>query len=141
MKRMEKRVGGESRGRAPRIPSAEELAGFEWDPLPEGELGAAQRSRLKSLAHGLKPVARIGQEGPTDRIRGEIRRQLLVHELVKVKWSGLSKEDGNKKEQSRRLARWIGAHFIHLIGQNLILFRQGEHRTSFPFLRAAGPVS
>lgn len=103
-----------------------QLADLDWLPNPTGSLTAKQCNYLKSLAHHLKPVIRIGQEGITATIIGEIRRQLLAHELIKVKWSSLSKEDGNKKEQADRLAAKIGAHCVHLIGQTVLLYREPE---------------
>ncbi len=109
-----------------KIPDAKQLAELNWLPNPPGLLSVKQRSYLKSLAHHLKPVIRIGQEGVTPSIIGEIRKQLLAHELIKVKWSSLSKEEGNKKEQAEQLAARIGAHYVHLIGQTVLLYREPE---------------
>ncbi len=78
------------------------------------------------MAHQARPVVLIGQEGVSATIVDEIRKQLLHHELIKVKWASLSKEDGNKKDQARLLAETVGAHFIQLIGQNVLLYRQRD---------------
>jgi RNA-binding protein len=109
-----------------KIPDAKQLAELNWLPNPPGRLSVKQRSYLKSLAHHLKPVIRVGQEGVNPSIVGEIRKQLLAHELIKVKWSSLSKEEGNKKEQAEQLAARIGAHYVHLIGQTVLLYREPE---------------
>jgi RNA-binding protein len=109
-----------------KMPDARELANSKWSPNPPQKLTVKQRNFLKAQAHGLKSSVRIGQEGATDAVIGEIRKQLLLHELIKVKWSGLSKESGNKREQAEALAEKIGAHYVHLIGQNLILYRESE---------------
>ena len=109
-----------------KIPDAGELAGLKWSHKPSQKLTVKQRSFLKSMAHELKSSVRIGQEGATDAVIGEIRKQLLLHELIKVKWSGLSKEAGNKREQAEALAEKIGAHYVHLIGHSLILYRESE---------------
>jgi len=45
----------------------------------------AQKKRLKSLAHGLKPVVMIGQQGLKDSIKAEIETALNFHQLIKVK--------------------------------------------------------
>ncbi len=100
-----------------------DLSELHWRPLPEGELSGRQRGFLKSLAHGLRPVVRIGQEGVTPAVVSEIRKQLLHHELIKVKWAGLSSEDGPKKTQARELARLVGAHFVQLLGRIVVLYR------------------
>jgi len=45
----------------------------------------AQKKRLKSLAHGLKPVVMIGQQGLKDSIQAEIETALSFHQLIKIK--------------------------------------------------------
>lgn len=107
---------------------AQELAKANWEPYPPVDLKGKQRSYLKQMAHHYKPVVQIGQEGVTERVIGEIRRQLLDHELVKIKWLGLSNEEGDKKARCNDLARRAGAHYIHMIGQTLILYRELEPR-------------
>lgn len=104
------------------------LAELRWAPYPPGELTGKQRGYLRSLAHHMKPVVLIGQEGATEIVIGETRRQLLAHELIKVKWTGLSKDEGNKKEQAREFADRVGAHYVYLMGQVLILYREIEPR-------------
>ena len=107
-------------------PDPDKLAKLDWAPLPSGQLSGKQRKVLKELAHHLKPTARIGQEGVTDAVVAELRKQLLSHELIKVKWSGLSREEGNKKEQAAALAQRVGAHLVHLIGQAVVLYREPD---------------
>lgn len=114
------------------------LSEQQWQPHPAGTLNGKQRGYLKQLAHSLKPVVQIGQEGITDRIVGETRKQLIVHELVKVKWIGLSKEDGSKKEQAREFARVVGAHFVQLLGQNILLYRRLD--PSVPPFKGYSPI-
>jgi len=45
----------------------------------------AQKKRLKSLAHGLKPVVMIGSQGLKDSIQAEIETALNFHQLIKIK--------------------------------------------------------
>ena len=111
---------------------ARKLATAEWEPHPPGDLTGKQRGYLKSLAHHLKPVVQIGQQGITEILIGETRKQLLVHELIKVKWLGLSKDEGDKKEQAREFARKIGAHYVDLTGQILVLYREPEAKYLAP---------
>ncbi len=100
------------------------LEDTNWKRNPVEELSGRERTLLKQRAHHLKPIVHIGQNGITEQIIKEIRRQLFIHELIKIKWSSLSKEDGNKKEQAKELAKRVGAHFIKLIGQNVILYNK-----------------
>ncbi len=100
-----------------------DLSVLHWEPLPLGELTGKQRGYLKSLAHKLSPVVRIGQEGVTAAVVSEIRKQLLHHELIKVKWLGLSGENGPKKAQALDLAHTAGAHFVQLVGHMVVLYR------------------
>ena len=44
-----------------------------------------QTRYLRSLAHPLKPVIRVGQRGVTAALRDELEHALLAHELVKIK--------------------------------------------------------
>lgn len=104
----------------------EKLARLHWMPLPLRALTVKQRGYLKGLAHHFKPVVRIGQEGISEGTIGEIRKQLLAHELIKVKWASLSKEEGKKKQQAQELAAKVGAHYVHLIGQVVVLYRELE---------------
>ncbi|MBW1974137.1 MAG: ribosome assembly RNA-binding protein YhbY [Deltaproteobacteria bacterium] len=101
---------------------------MDWKPNPLGRLKGKIKAELKRKAHHLRPVVQIGHSGVTDDVIAEIRRQLLIHELIKVKWASLTKEDGNKKEQARDLAERVGAHFISLIGQVVVLYRRREDK-------------
>ncbi|MEJ5364442.1 MAG: YhbY family RNA-binding protein [Desulfosoma sp.] len=112
-----------SRPKGPWWQEGVDLSALEWEPRPPGELSGKQRGYLKALAHKLDPVVHIGQEGVTAAVVSEIRKQLLNHELIKVKWLGLSGEDGPKKVQARDLARTVGAHFVQLVGHMVVLYR------------------
>lgn len=113
-------------------PEARKLAEQKWKPRPAGPLSGKQRGYLKRLAHSLKPTVQIGQDGVTDRVVGEIRRQLLLHELIKVKWSGILEEEGSKKDRARELAERAGAHFVTLIGQNVVMYRAAPREDALP---------
>lgn len=106
--------------------SSRELARLDWAPNPPGKLTAKQRKFLKGLAHHLKPVVLIGQEGISESVIGEVRQQLLSHELIKVKWSGLSRQEAGKKQQAEQLAEQAGAHYVHLVGRTVFLYREPE---------------
>ncbi|SFM73083.1 YhbY family RNA-binding protein [Thermodesulforhabdus norvegica] len=107
-------------------PDPVKLAEENWRPLPERNLTGRERRELNRKAQSLRPCVQIGNRGVTREVIGEIRRQLLIHELIKVKWATLSKEDGDKREQAEELAQKVGAHLISLIGKTLVLYRQKE---------------
>lgn len=123
---------------APWWQDPQRLSEKQWQPYPDGALSGKQRGYLKQLAHSRKPVVHIGQEGISARLVGEIRKQLILHELVKVKWTSLSKEHGGKKDQARELAATVGAHFVQLLGQNVLLYRRLD--PSVPAFKGYGPI-
>ncbi len=104
------------------------LTDDKWKIRPDRELTGKERAFLRQKAHHIKPVVHIGQNGITERVIREIRRQLLIHELIKIKWTSLDKEDGSKKEQAKELARRVGAHFIKLTGRTVVLYNQRQDK-------------
>ena len=81
-----------------------------------------QRKYLRGLAHGLKPVVFIGQNGMTDSVIRAINDALKTHELIKVRFV-----DSKEKEQKERVAALIGeknnCEVVGKMGHILILFR------------------
>lgn len=56
--------------------------------MPALQLVPAQRSDLRSRAHGLNPVVMIGAEGLTRSVLAEIDRSLAAHDLIKIRVFG-----------------------------------------------------
>ncbi|MCA3233493.1 MAG: YhbY family RNA-binding protein, partial [Cupriavidus sp.] len=56
--------------------------------MPALQLISAQRSELRSRAHGLNPVVMIGAEGLTPAVLAEIDRSLASHDLIKIRVFG-----------------------------------------------------
>ncbi|MCL0340909.1 YhbY family RNA-binding protein, partial [Escherichia coli] len=48
-------------------------------------LSTKQKQHLKGLAHPLKPVVMLGNNGLTEGVLAEIEQALGHHELIKVK--------------------------------------------------------
>lgn len=48
-------------------------------------LSGSQRRFLKQLAHPLKPLVRLGKEGPSQRFLARLREQIEAHELIKAR--------------------------------------------------------
>lgn len=81
---------------------------------------------LRSLAHGLKPVVRLGQHGLTDAVSRELDGALEHHELVKVKLSTSEKEA--RLEQLDALCKSVKADCIQQIGHTATLFRRNAKK-------------
>ena len=85
-----------------------------------------QTRYLRSLAHPLKPVVRIGQRGITPAVAEELEQALLAHELLKVKI-----EAGDRtvrKDLIRRLCESSGAHLVQSIGNIAVMYRRNDQK-------------
>jgi RNA-binding protein len=85
-------------------------------------LDKATRQYLRSLAHALKPVVRLGQQGLTDAVTRELDAALSHHELVKVKLSETGKEA--RLTQLESLCAAVSAVSIQQIGHTATLYRR-----------------
>ena len=56
-------------------------------------LAEYQKRYLKRLAHQLKPIVSIGQQGITEGVINELGTALNAHELIKLKISGDDRDD------------------------------------------------
>ncbi|STW81867.1 RNA-binding protein YhbY [Klebsiella pneumoniae] len=64
-------------------------------------LSTKQKQHLKGLAHPLKPVVMLGNNGLTEGVLAEIEQALGHHELIKVK---------NRLRRSRNKSLDRGSH-------------------------------
>ena len=85
------------------------------------EINTRQTKQLRSLAHALKPVVRIGQKGLTDAVLAELEIALDHHELIKVKIAGDREE---RNQVIGRITEQTTAHKIALTGAVAVLFRR-----------------
>ena len=83
------------------------------------ELKASQRKYLKGLAHRLKPVVQVGQDGVTEGVLGAVDAALLTHELIKVRLE----EPEDKKGDAQALAQGTQSFFCSLVGHTVTLYR------------------
>lgn len=83
-----------------------------------------QRQHLKGLAHPLKPIVMIGQNGLTASVLAEIEIALENHELIKVRISGAEKEDRN--EIAQQISQSTHSDIVQQIGHILVLFRKSK---------------
>lgn len=76
---------------------------------------------LKSEAHKLKPVVRVGNKGLTEAVHAEVDAALSSHELIKVK---VVVDRDERDAMLAELVEKSGAHLVGNIGQICILYRK-----------------
>ena len=79
------------------------------------------KHELKSRAHALKPVVLMGANGLTPAVIQEIDNALLANDLIKVKLTGVARED--KAQIIETICNSLGADQVQLIGHVLTLYR------------------
>jgi len=80
-----------------------------------------QRKHLRGLAHGLRPVSRLGSAGVTDAFLAEFEAAIAHHELVKLKVTAATRADRNAAIET--VAARTGATLIARIGNVAVLYR------------------
>jgi RNA-binding protein len=83
-------------------------------------LTGEQKQKLKSMAHTLDAVVLIGKKGLTEAQIDTISKDLMDHELIKVKFNDFKSV---KEELSNQIAELTGADIVDIIGNTLILYR------------------
>ena len=84
-------------------------------------LTGKQRSYLRSLAHALKPVVRIGHGGLTDSVVEAIDGALATHELIKVKFAG--NEEVSSEDLVPEIEQRTRSIVAQAIGKTLVVYR------------------
>ncbi len=88
------------------------------------ELSVLQRKFLKALAHSMKPVVMIGNQGLTEAVINEARGALAAHELIKVRVLG---DDRAARETwFLALCTALDAAPVQHIGKLLLLYKPAE---------------
>lgn len=94
--------------------------------MPALHLIPAQRSELRSRAHGLNPVVLIGAEGLTRAVLAEIDRSLAAHDLIKIRVFGDDRE--SRIAIYEAICDELNAAPIQHIGKLLVIWRPGPAR-------------
>lgn len=89
-------------------------------------LNKKQIQHLKGLAHSLKPVVLLGNNGLTEAVVAEIDFALNHHELIKVKIPTDDRE--TKALIVEAICRETNSLKIQVIGKTLIIFRQSDEK-------------
>jgi RNA-binding protein len=82
-------------------------------------LSSRQVRRLRALAHHLKPLVQLGQDGLSAGIVQAVERALLDHELIKVQM----RQPEDKGAVAHAVADATGAALCGLVGHTVILYR------------------
>lgn len=88
-----------------------------------------QKKKLKSAAHSLKPVVRLGQSGLTATVLDEIEVAINHHELIKVKITAADRAETVKVIQA--IAEKINADIVQTIGFIAVLYRQNPDKKAY----------
>jgi RNA-binding protein len=79
---------------------------------------------LRSLAHTLNPVVRIGNKGLSASVIKEIDLNLNAHELIKIK---IQNDDKSVRESMlSEICEALRATAVHHIGLQVIVYRQAS---------------
>ena len=78
--------------------------------------------QLKARAHELKPVILLGAKGLTPAVILETEQALLVNDLIKVKLTGVEREE--KLHIAQTICIELNAHLIQIIGNIAIIYRK-----------------
>ena len=90
-------------------------------------LTKTQLHHLRALAHALKPVVWLGQQGLSDAVMAEIDLALEHHELIKLKLRGLDRE--TRRQSVQEICARSGAECVQQIGQITVLYRRARERS------------
>lgn len=89
-------------------------------------LNPQQIRELNKLAHHLKPVVMLGQQGLGENQLNEIDIALDAHELIKVKLAGADKAE--RDQISREIVTQQKASLIQIIGRMAIFYRPNPEK-------------
>jgi len=90
------------------------------------DLTKKQIKHLKSLAHGLDPVVRVGQHGFSEAVHKELEIALDHHELVKVKVAADDRQARDTLMNS--MCTKTGAALVQQIGGVAVLYRENAKK-------------
>lgn len=86
-------------------------------------LTSKQRAHLRKLAHRLKPVVHVGNEGVTPAVLGSVSDALNTRELLKIKLQESAPVD--VRVAAQLITDGIdGSHVAQTIGRTMVLYRE-----------------
>lgn len=90
-------------------------------------LSSEKKAKLKGLAHHLKPVVQVGNQGLSENVVKEIAQNLEVHELIKIQLPG-NTDAQEKKASEENFKNHLPkhAHLIGRVGRCVIVYLEKE---------------
>ena len=81
-------------------------------------------TEIRRKGKHLDPAIRIGKNGLTDSVIGQINKMLEKKQLIKVKFLKSAMQDKNKKEFAKELAEKTGSILIESIGFVAVIYKK-----------------
>jgi RNA-binding protein len=85
-------------------------------------LTGAQKAHLRGLGQRLDASIKLGKDGLKPGIVAEIRRQVGIHELVKVRFVGVDR--GEKAPLCVKIAEAADCECVGAVGHTALFYRQ-----------------
>lgn len=90
----------------------------------KNEAGKKNKSGLRAAAGSLKPSVQIGKSGMTDQVLMEMKKQLAVRGIIKVKFLRPFLSQHNRKEAAAELASRTGSELVGLTGFTAVYHKE-----------------
>ncbi len=97
-------------------------------------LTGKQRSYLKSIANGIKPITQIGKNGITDSFISQLNDALEARELVKI--NILENNSLDTKETANEIVAITHSEFVQAIGNKIVLYRKSRENPQIELPKA-----
>jgi len=87
-----------------------------------------QKKYLRKLAHNLRPIVMVGQQGLSDAVLAELESTMTKHELLKIKVRVSDRDE--KQEIVDKILNFSKAALVQVIGGVLIIYRPFDENPS-----------
>jgi len=94
------------------------------------EISSAQRRAFRAQAHHLNPVVSVAGNGLTPAVLAEIEKNLIAHELIKIRVYGEDRHQRDALMQS--ICESTGAASVQHIGNILVIYREAPRPEKKP---------
>ena len=85
-------------------------------------LNGKQRSYLRKLANGIKPILQVGKGGIDLNVITQFEEALEAKELVKA--TVLKNSENNARQACEYIAEMTDAQIVQVIGSRFVLYRE-----------------
>ncbi len=94
-------------------------------------LTSKQKQYLRGLAHNLKPIIFVGNNGISENVLAEFSHAIEYHELIKVKLNSADRDE--RTQMAQQIADQTSSEIIQCLGKTAIFFRPSEkHKIQVP---------